>query len=353
MKRQTIGRKYGRFIVVSFVTMLFVLVLLNVAVLAADNGKQSLTKTHRFLVLCCGAFGGLLFGIRDKKLPLPQLSAAHTFEPGILGDILFGFAGGIVIFLIIPGEFDFSPGKIDIFKFFGVALIGGYGGRALVEKILSQQIKDLQEGLDKLKDQSSVDATATALLNKHFDDDPDTPPVAFDKLKKAITETSQSTRVQIFERAREFRRKALIDVIEHKKANRIDQVIPVFEALIKSDEKQVYHRNYGQLAFALKDQKLADWAQAMEKLSTAIEIRDRNKVQGFYVYEFNRAICRIKITDKIDAIKKDLDVALAGPKTKEWVKNPDEKYCKPLKDWLKDNREALKGWIEVNQVKAD
>jgi hypothetical protein len=350
MKKQAAGRKYGRFIVVCFVTM-FVLVLLNVAIFAADNGKQSLTKTHRFLVLCCGAFGGLLFGIRDKKLPLPQLSAAHTFEPGILADILFGFAGGIVIFLIIPGEFDLSPGKIDIFKFFGVALIGGYGGRALVEKILSQQIKDLQEGLDQLKDQSSVDATATALLNKHFDDDPDTPLVAVDKLKKGITETSQSTRVHIFERAREFRRKALIDVIEHRKINRIELVIPVFEALIMSDEKQVYHRNYGQLAFALKDQKIADWAQAMEKLSTAIEIRDRNKVKGFYVYEFNRAVCRIKITDKIDEIKKDLDVALTGPKTKEWVKSPDEKYCKPLKDWLKDNREALKRWIEVNQVK--
>lgn len=353
MKRQTTGRKYGRFNVVCFVTVLFVLVLFSVAVFAADNGKPSLTKTNRILALCCGGFGGLLFGIRDKKLPLPQLSAAHTFKPGILGDILFGFAGGIVIFLIIPGEFDLSPGKIDSFKFFGVALIGGYGGRALVEKVLSQQIKDLQEGLDILKDQSSVDATGIALLNRHFDEDPDTPPVALDKLKKAITETSQSTRVQIFERAREFRRKALKDVIQNKKANRVDQVIPVFEALIKSDEKQIYHRNYGQLAFALKDREIADWTQAMEKLSTAIKVRDRNKVQGFYVYEFNRAICRIKTNDKIDAIKKDLDVALAGPKTKEWVKNPDEKYCKPLKKWLKENQEGLKGWIKANQVKIN
>lgn len=353
MKKQTAGKTHGRFIVICFVTVLFFLILSNVAVFAADNDKQSLTKTHRFLVLCCGGFGGLLFGIRDKKLPLPQLIAPHTFKPGIIGDILFGFAGGIVIFLIIPGEFDLSPGKIEIFKFFGVALIGGYGGRALVEKVLSQQIKDLQEGLDHLKDQSSVDATATALLNKHFDEDLDTPPVDLNKLKKAILETSQSCRLQIFETAREFRRKALTDVIENKKANRINQVIPVFEALIKSDEKQIYHRNYGQAGFALKDQEIADWTQAMEKLSTAIEVRDRHNVQGFYVYEFNRAICRIKTNDKIDAVKKDLDVALEGPKTKEWVKKPDEKYCKPLKDWLKENRERLKEWIEVNQVKID
>ncbi len=353
MKRQAGGRKFSRINVFCFVIVLLALVLFSAAAFAAGDGKASLTKTHRFLVLCCGGFGGLLFGIRDKKMPLPQLIGPHTIKPGILGDILFGFAGGIVIFLIIPGEFDLSPGKIEIFKFFGVALIGGYGGRALVEKVLSQQIKDLQEGLDQLKDQSSMDAKAVAFLSKHFDDDPDTPTVGLDKLKKAITETSQSTRLKIFERAREFRRKALKDANEHKKANRVNLVIPVFEALIKSDEKQTYHRNYGQLAFALKDQEIADWPQAMEKLSTAIEVRDRNKVQGFYVYEFNRAICRIKTSDKIDAIQKDLDVALSGPKTKEWVKSPDEKYCKPLKDWLKDNREGLKGWIEVNQVKID
>lgn len=311
-----------------------------------DDERLPIQRNHLWLICLSGMFGGLLFGIRDKKLVIPHQEDKNIYEPGVITDMLFGVAGGVVIFLILPGDIKPEENTISLLKFIGVALIGGYGGRALVEKVLSQQIKDLQDSVDDLKVQSKDDATAMALINKHFDDDPDTPPVSPDKLKAAIAKSSHSLQVYAFDQARTFRRNALRNVRKKHGPNHIGRVLPVFLALIDCDEKNVYHRNHGQLAFALKDQEAADWAKAKEELTIAMEIRDRNKVGGFYVYEFNRALCRIKTADKPEEIKKDLEIALSGPKTGDWVKKPSQVYAPDLVKWLKTKREQLKDWIK-------
>lgn len=316
------------------------------------NGVQKMPVQQKHLWLIClsGMFGGLLFGIRDKKLVIPHRKSENIYEPGVIVDVLFGVAGGVVIFLILPGDIKPEENTISLLKFIGVALIGGYGGRALVEKVLTQQIKDLQASVDNLKVQNKDDATAMALINKHFDDDPDTPPVSSDKLNAAIVKSSHSLQVYAFDQARTFRRKVLRNVREENKDNFIDRVVPVFSALIDCDEKNIYHRNHGQLAFAYKDQKVADWNKAKEELTIAMKIRDKNKVGGFYVYEFNRALCRIKIGDKLEEILNDLEVALSGPKTRDWVKKPSQVYAPDLVQWLKTKRESLKDWIKERDI---
>ncbi|MGD9229935.1 MAG: hypothetical protein PVJ20_03895 [Desulfobacterales bacterium] len=316
------------------------------------NGANVLPfqQKHLWLICLSGMFGGLLFGIRDKKLVIPHRKSKNIYEPGVVTDVLFGVAGGVVIFLILPGNITPEKDTISLLKFIGVALIGGYGGRALVEKVLTQQIKDLQDSVDDLKAQNKEDAAGMALINKHFDDDPDTPAVPHDTLKAAIAKASHSLQVYAFDQARTFRRKALRNVRKKHGPNHIDRVVPVFLALIDCDEKNVYHRNHGQLAFALKDQEAADWAKAKEELTIAMEIRDRNKVGGFYVYEFNRALCRIKTVDKLEEIKKDLEVALSGPKTGDWVKKPSQVCAPDLVEWLKTNRERLKDWIKERGI---
>jgi hypothetical protein len=317
-----------------------------------DTETLPIQKKHLWLICLSGMFGGLLFGIRDKKLVIPHRKSENIYEPGVITDVLFGVAGGVVIFLILPGDIKPEENTISLLKFIGVALIGGYGGRALVEKVLTQQIKDLQASVDDLKVQSKDDAAAMALINKHFDDDPDTPPVSPDKVKAAIAKSSHSLQVYAFDQARTFRRKALRDVREKNKDNRIDRVVPVFSALIDCDEKNVYHRNHGQLAFAYKDKEAPDWAKAKEELTIAMEIRDKNKVGGFYVYEFNRALCRIKTADKLEEIKNDLEVALSGPKTGDWVKKPSQVYAPDLVQWLKTKRESLKDWIKERDIEV-
>ena len=45
--------------------------------------------------------------------------------------------------------------------------------------------------------------------------------------------------------------------------------------MIECDTDKKYHRNHGQLGFALKDRQPPDWTRAEKELSTAIEMRDR------------------------------------------------------------------------------
>lgn len=83
----------------------------------------------------------------------------------------------------------------------------------------------------------------------------------------------------------------------NRRSNRINEKelmarsIPVFEALISIEESAYYHSYYGQLAFALKDKKSPNWAEAEKNFNTAIKVRRKAEKEPFY--EFNRAICKI------------------------------------------------------------
>jgi hypothetical protein len=99
----------------------------------------------------------------------------------------------------------------------------------------------------------------------------------------------------------------------------MERTIPVFEALIAADVEKRYHENWGQLGYALKDQRTPDWKRALDALSTAIRIRGDAVTYGYWLYEFNRAICRINADDNFKqgkrstadvakAIRGDLDV---------------------------------------------
>ncbi|MBY3206429.1 hypothetical protein [Rhizobium laguerreae] len=103
----------------------------------------------------------------------------------------------------------------------------------------------------------------------------------------------------------------------------------MFQALTAVDNQQRFHRNYGELGFALKDQSQPDWAAAESALSKAIEIRDRLGAPGFGEYEFNRAICRIHLDRPRDEVEKDFRQAA----TDEWVRT-----------WKPDDREVQR-WL--------
>ncbi len=77
----------------------------------------------------------------------------------------------------------------------------------------------------------------------------------------------------------------------------MERTIPVFRALIASDPEGRFHRNHGQLGFALKDKEPPDWREAEAELTNAIMIRGDPNVEGYWLYELNRAICRIKLDD--------------------------------------------------------
>ena len=297
-----------------------------------------------YLIGAAGIFGGLLFGIKDRRLVLPHRTSKSVIDPGFLVDFFFGLAGGYVIFMLVPGDFNIGD-PWNIIKIVAVAIVGGYGGRALVEKVLSQQIQELENHIQEMKEQGKQDATAISLLHEYLDSDPDNPVVPVKELKDAITGASSGVRVQAFILAREFRKKYF-----RTNPELLVKTIPVFEALIDADVDKKYHRNHAQLGYVLKDIPQPDYKRAESELTTAIDIRDRMKISGFKVYEFNRAICRIHRNAPLEDIKRDLDRALRGKTTADWVRHPDEQLAAPLIHWLKENADTLADWIKANHI---
>jgi hypothetical protein len=294
-----------------------------------------------------GMFGGFLFGIRDKKLTLPHWHSRHTIDSGFVGDCLFGLAGGFLVFILLPGNFEFNIAKPEeIIKIVAVAVVGGYGGRALVEKVLAQQFYELESDVQELREQSKLSGTAIALLQQHFDDDLDTPPIQEADLKEAVKNASSSVKVLAFDMAHSFRKKHY-----EKRPDLIVRAIPVFEALIEDDQNDEFHRNHGDLGYTYKDKVHPEWPKAEAELTRAIEIRDRQQVEGFLLYELNRAMCLIQLGANLDAIKRDLENVLRyGPKNGEWVRQPHPRKAKILLTWLRENEPLLHSWLAEHDI---
>ena len=308
---------------------------------------MSLETTLWILIGVGGAVGGLLFGMRDKELELPHWEDKHVWNPGFLADILFGLAGGVIIFIIVPGTFNYQQGGWEIIKILALAGVGGYGGRAVVEKILNQQLQELEKDVQQLQRQNRWDAIAIKLVDRQLDDDADTPEVPKQELQEAISSSASQTKVLIFEQARRCRKDCTAD---DGRQPLLRQAIPIFEALIEDDAENKYHRNHGQLGFILKDKLNPDWQRAEAELSRAIEIRDRQGEKGFLAYEFNRALCRIRLDYPRDDILADLDLALSGEKTVNWVRHPDPARAPDLIAWLRANQPQLTEWITGNKI---
>ena len=87
------------------------------------------------------------------------------------------------------------------------------------------------------------------------------------------------------------------------------------------------------------------------EISKAIQIRDEQKVVGFIVYEYTRAVCNINLGANHAEILTDLNTALRGPKTGDWIRKPDETLAADLIEWIKDNERELKDWIAENNIR--
>jgi hypothetical protein len=112
----------------------------------------------------------------------------------------------------------------------------------------------------------------------------------------------------------------------------MERTIPVFEALIEADPTM--HQVHGQLGFALKDKTEPDYARAIEELSKAIKLCNKDDEEGSSFYEFNRAIARMRVEpiepNAASEIQDDLCVAAENDFILEIIKKDAE-----ITDWLK------------------
>ena len=164
---------------------------------------------------------------------------------------------------------------------------------ALTRKIekATIQFEQTDKEFEQFKKQPERDAEALSLTFKQLHPGRDEPEIAQDALNSAIASASNSMKVQIFNEAVELRSETWR---EDSTKREMERTIPIFRALISCDPEEKFHKNHGQLGYALKDKIEGDWAEAERELTKAIEIRGPWKKYGWLFYEFNRAFCRIK-----------------------------------------------------------
>jgi hypothetical protein len=323
-----------------------------------------------FLLTLAGASGGLAYAMRNRELELPRRTE-HMFNPGWLGDCFFGVAGAYVIALIMPGNFPSTDNpSVDLtIQVLATGIIGGYGGRSIMDRVLDDILRR-QETLEnkvkgntnrinenvgeikQVKEQSESGAKAMELLERYLDETLGLANEQVEDLKALIENASISERAIIFLEAKKVREKNAQD--GKKKPWMVERTIPIFEALMKNDLEN--HRIHAQLGYALQGKREPDWSKAEVELSKAIELRDKSidKNESFWVYEFNRAICRIHLDENFKENKP------AMPNTRnailqDWFTANKPKYSVAKQpDYLakldSKTKEKLSKWFMLNNI---
>lgn len=184
---------------------------------------------------------------------------------------------------------------------FGLALLLSYGLIGFLAAYLwtrlyfagalsAADFDALAQKVEKLTEQSDLDASAIILALRQLDPSAGSPGPSQLELDEALKAASSSARAQIFYRASSTRSET-----RDEKKKKMERTIPIFNALIASDVDGEYHANHAELGFALKDKEDPDWAGALAALDEAIKRRGRWQEKNSVLYEFNRAICKISL----------------------------------------------------------
>lgn len=288
-------RVYSTFLTGLLIGLLYVIIISEWKVPSQVFG--GLLDQRTLILMFSGIMGGVIYTILvDGHVEMPRFVASKgdQFEAGLFGDILLGIAGAIVLDFITQQT---ALRAIENIQVAALGIIGGYGGRAILQFALNRMFSDINvleedrrkylkvayqqkmEAMDGLKiiDQLN-NHIQTGLINSELAE-----------LTAAIRQAPIDIRKQVFVLAKDFHRTAnLSDVTKP----RIARTTPIFEALIDSEPDN--HQFYAEAAFAYKDSGLPDLFKAIQYLDKAIETRGNRHQAETWKYELSRAITRIQ-----------------------------------------------------------
>jgi uncharacterized protein DUF4257 len=327
------------------VTSLFLIVALALAVAVIAFEPLRHHGPLIFAILTCGGLGGLLSGVKksDGSLQFPTVERSQL-RLGFIGDAVQGAAGAIIIFLLIPYEYASAPDTMKVVKLLALALLGGYAGPYLVELALSRTLASLDRKVDatnqkvheahaKLDLLLEKDAEALKLSQKHLSV-PAEAAEEIQKLKLALQECTQKTKLMVFNQASTMRREHWSSSDPYTK-RKIERTIPIFESLCESADKDWKHACYAELGYVQKDKEAPAWKESQALLTKAINLRAEVGSPLHGRYELNRAICAIMLDYSESEIIRDLEVAGRHARDREIIQMLCEGKNEKLAQWLR------------------
>ena len=229
-----------------------------------------------------------------------------------------GFALGIILYFSVSGFlFGYLWGRLYMLGLFR---------EADVEKAI-------KEGLEKISTQI-LDQRAKDLVEQQLD--LNAPEVNSVKLQDAIQKATDDERKEIFKLVFEARR------AENAREPTKIRAIRVLQSLINTDvvKQPEYYAELGNNQVDLGNLK-----DAIEALSTAINIRDRRGWQGWGDLEFKRAIARIRIAN---------DTQMDTPDLRKQIQADIERAFKDSKNAPRFRiNEEIKKWLEKTAPEND
>ncbi|MEL6555708.1 MAG: MAC/perforin domain-containing protein, partial [Cyanobacteria bacterium J06621_11] len=358
-----------------------ILIGLLFALLLSDNSEADIPKAFHYfqyidqpilVLICSGILGGVLYTIvLDGYVELPRFKAGSTdaFEAGLFGDLLLGIAGAFVfdfltVSLISPSVgLDATTGDISLKVIAAKGIIGGYGGRTLMEtahKKFLKRVESLESEKDSVikenqelaqevvelaeeKEQLIQGADLIGQLNEHVRNGLPEPELRV--LTNSINAAPAPVKSQIFDISKELRSLSSRTAAMQPRTQR---TIPIFETLV--DSEPTNHEYHAQLAFALKDGVRPELSKALSHIDRAINLRGRLKTADDWKYELSRAVIQmqekrentgsfVSPPNERDQILRDL---LAVSKKRDLAEIlADAKRNNidtPIVDWLMENR---------------
>ena len=308
------------------------------------NINININPLYLSLVLA-GALGGLLYSILlDGELELPSWSKKNpnNLNPGFLGEIFVGIGGSLIAYKFLPQELG-KPGlEITIFV---TGLVGGYGGKAILDAALSKVI-------DRIKTADLAKETAESQA-KELEEKTYIRNLVNQQIQEGLNQSELSELKEKLEGASDDVKKIVFNLAHDARSlgrrtltfkDRVNRTIPIFEALVASDNNNPSYN--AELGYAYISSQPPDLNQAISYLDRAIELRiPGSSTEGdSWKYEMNRAIARIGLgnSQSRDDILKDL---FAVEQRKRLAQAIDEYES----DGVDGGNNSIKNWLIQNQ----
>ncbi|WP_107671297.1 N-acetylmuramidase family protein [Cyanothece sp. BG0011] len=237
-----------------------------------------------------GTLGGLLYSMLcDQTLEFPSWGKnGEGLEPGFFLDIFVGIAGALIAYLALPEPL--KQGTEAGVMIFVTGLVGGYGGKYVLDAASQRLIKRIEqvdlkkEKLEQIRKSENLQQLANRQIYQGIT------PEELSYLQTQLQTISVDTNLKerIFQAAKDARRLgSRVKAYE----DRVNRVAPILESLVKSDRNNApYHL---QLACAYRDYLPPRLDEAIAQFNEAIELRNTQPNENDWHYELDRVVALI------------------------------------------------------------